>query len=213
MKDSHDSKHANIVCISAPFGGIGGIAPDVHPLNRQGPAQEAQCSRHLMHTNGPRRGAFFMLSRSLSCAPDKQGCCAKRLNPLKSKIVRITYSLDLKTINFDCLTMNLENFAKMRGLEAVDSSENADFLDGLLEGESGKKIKAELLTKRLQFDCHPELYAEVERVCALLSCSKRRFLEMAVLSALDKSEQIFMETFHEAHGQEFTTVYAPKGDE
>ena len=38
--------------------------------------------------------------------------------------------------------MNLENFAKMRGLEAVDSSENADFLDGLLEGESGKKIKA-----------------------------------------------------------------------
>ena len=24
--------------------------------------------------------------------------------------------------------MNLENFAKMRGLEAVDSSENADFL-------------------------------------------------------------------------------------
>ena len=133
--------------------------------------------------------------------------------PLKSKIVRITYSLDLKTINFDCLTMNLENFAKMRGLEAVDSSENADFLDGLLEGESGKKIKAELLTKRLQFDCHPELYAEVERVCALLSCSKRRFLEMAVLSALDKSEQIFMETFYEAHGQEFTTVYAPKGDE
>ena len=109
--------------------------------------------------------------------------------------------------------MNLENFAKMRGLEAVDSSENADFLDGLLEGESGKKIKAELLTKRLQFDCHPDLYAEVERVCALLSCSKRRFLEMAVLSALDKSEQIFMETFHDAHGQEFTTVYAAKGDE
>ena len=34
---------------------------------------------------------------------------------------------------------------------------------------------------------------------------------MAVLSALDKSEQIFMETFYEAHGQEFTTVYAPKG--
>ena len=29
MKVSHDSKHANIVCISAPFGGIGGIAPDV----------------------------------------------------------------------------------------------------------------------------------------------------------------------------------------
>lgn len=109
--------------------------------------------------------------------------------------------------------MKLEHFAKMRGLEAVDSSENADFLDGLLEGEAGKKIKAELLTKRLQFDCHPDLYAEVERVCALLSCSKRRFLEMAVLSALEKSEQIFSETFYEARGQEFTTVYAPKEGE
>ena len=179
----------------------------------QGPVNPSRCFPQLWQSNGPRRGAFFMLSRSLSCAPDKQGCCAKRFNPLKSKIVRITCGLDLKTINFDCLSMNLENFAKMRGLEAVDSSQNADFLDGLLEGESGKKIKAELLTKRLQFDCHPELYAEVERVCALLSCSKRRFLEMAVLSALDKSEQIFMETFHEAHGEEFTTVYAPKGDE
>ena len=108
--------------------------------------------------------------------------------------------------------MNLENFAKMRGLEAVDSSENADFLDGLLEGESGKKIKAELLTKRLQFDCHPELYAEVERLCSAF-LQQAQILEMAVLSALDKSEQIFMETFYEAHGQEFTTVYAPKGDE
>ena len=37
--------------------------------------------------------------------------------------------------------MNLENFAKMRGLEAVDSSENADFLDGLLEGESERRSR------------------------------------------------------------------------
>ena len=48
-------------------------------------------------------------------------------------------------------------------------------------------------------------------VCAFLQ--QAQILEMAVLSALDKSEQIFMETFYEAHGQEFTTVYAPKGDE
>jgi len=73
MKDSHDSKHANRVCISAPFGGIGGIAPDVHPLNRQGPVQKAHCFPQPSQTNGPRRGAFFMLVRSVSCAPDKQG--------------------------------------------------------------------------------------------------------------------------------------------
>ena len=58
MKDSHDSKHANIVCISAPFGGIGGIAPDVHPLNRQGPVQKAHCSPQPSQTNGPHRGAL-----------------------------------------------------------------------------------------------------------------------------------------------------------
>ena len=32
MKDSHDSKHANRVCISAPFWGIRGVAPDVNTL-------------------------------------------------------------------------------------------------------------------------------------------------------------------------------------
>jgi hypothetical protein len=32
---------------------------------------------------------------------------------------------------------------------------------------------------------------------------------MAVVDALDKAETVFMETFKEAHGEEFTTVYAP----
>ena len=117
--------------------------------------------------------------------------------------------------------MNMPGTGKTAYSEVLDAGQTGgiDEMSIVIEHENlpslaaGKKIKAELLTKRLQFDCHPELYAEVERVCALLSCSKRRFLEMAVLSALDKSEQIFMETFHDAHGQEFTTVYAPKGDE
>jgi hypothetical protein len=74
----HVLKHANKVCISAPFGGIGGIAPDVHPLNKQGPSQKAHCFPKPSQTNGPRRGAFFMFSPIASCAPEKQGCCAKR---------------------------------------------------------------------------------------------------------------------------------------
>jgi hypothetical protein len=105
--------------------------------------------------------------------------------------------------------MNLENFAKMRGLESAHTSSNSDFLDALMQGESGEKIKTEFLTKRLQFDCTPELYAHVEQICGLLNCSKRKFLEMAVVDALDKAETVFMETFKEAHGEEFTTVYAP----
>ena len=109
--------------------------------------------------------------------------------------------------------MNLENFAKMRGLESAHTSSNSDLLDALMHGESGEKIKTEFLTKRLQFDCTPELYAHVERICGLLNCSKRKFLEMAVVDALDKAETVFMETFEEAHGEEFTTVYAPKGGE
>lgn len=109
--------------------------------------------------------------------------------------------------------MNLENFAKMRGLEMAHTSSNSDFLDHILNGEQGQQVKAEFLTKRLQFDCHPELYQEVEQLCGLLKCSKRQFLEMAVIDALAKAETVFMDTFKDAHGEEFTTVYAPKGGE
>lgn len=108
--------------------------------------------------------------------------------------------------------MNLENFAKMRGLESAHTASNADFLDALMQGDSGEKIKSEVLTKRLQFDCSPELYAQVESICSLLHCSKRHFLEMAVIDALDKAETVFMDSFKDAHGEEFTTVYAPRNE-
>jgi len=99
--------------------------------------------------------------------------------------------------------MNLENFAKMRGLESAHISSNSDFLDALMNGESGEKIKTEFLTKRLQFDCTPELYAHVEQICALLDCSKRKFLEMAVCDAIKKAEDVFLATYEQAAGREF----------
>ena len=58
--------------------GYRGHSPDVHPLNKQGPSQKAHCFPKPSQTNGPRRGAFFMFSPIASCAPEKQGCCAKR---------------------------------------------------------------------------------------------------------------------------------------
>lgn len=99
-------------------------------------------------------------------------------------------------------TMNLENYAKMRGLERAHTSSNSDFLDYLLQGDQGERIKSELLTKRLQFDTAPELYAKVESVCSMLDCSKRQFLEMAVVDAINKAESVFAETYKQASGRE-----------
>lgn len=109
--------------------------------------------------------------------------------------------------------MNLENFAKMRGLQSAHTTSNSDFLDAVLQGESGEQIKAQILSKRLQFDCHAELYAEVESICGLLDCSKRQFLEMAVIDALEKAERIYMEAFKEGSGREFGEVFSPVGGE
>jgi len=81
----------------------------------------------------------------------------------------------------------------------------------MLNSDQGDEIRERLLTKRLQFDCVPELHAEVETLCNLLDCSKREFLDMAVRDAVERAESTFMASFQEAHGQEFTTVYAPKG--
>lgn len=99
--------------------------------------------------------------------------------------------------------MNLENFAKMRGLESAHISANPDILDHLLRSEEGEEIRKNILSKRLQFDTTPELYAEVEGICQLLECSKRQFMEMAVCDAIHKAHAVFMDTFKEAAGREF----------
>lgn len=105
--------------------------------------------------------------------------------------------------------MKLAQFAQMRGFQSAYQSGNPQFVDHILNSEQGDEVRERLLTKRLQFDCLPELHAEVEETCSLLECSKREFLEMAVRDALDKAQTIFMESFKEVHGQEFTDVYAP----
>ena len=102
--------------------------------------------------------------------------------------------------------MNLENFAKLRGLDHAYASTNRQLLDHILAGEQGDEVRKNILSKRLQFDTTPELYAEVENICQLLGCSKREFLELAVLHGLDKAEQVFGAAFKDATGREFGTV-------
>ena len=110
-------------------------------------------------------------------------------------------------------TMKLTQFAQMRGFESAYQSGNPQILESILNSEQGDEVRSKFLTKRLQFDCVPELHAEVEETCSLLHCSKREFLEMAVRDGLDKGQTIFMDSFKEVDGREFTDVYAPGAKE
>lgn len=102
--------------------------------------------------------------------------------------------------------MNLELFAKMRGYEQAFTSTNSQFLDHILNGKQGDEIREKVLTKRLQFDTTPELYQRVEDICVLLDSSKRQFLEMAVIDAINKGTQLFLASYKEATGYEFGEV-------
>ena len=104
--------------------------------------------------------------------------------------------------------MKIENFAKMRGMESAYNAANSPLIDHLLSSEQGDAAREKLLLKRLQFDCSPQLYARVESVCSLLNTTKREFLEMLVSGGCDMAEETFMTSFKDAHGEEFTTVYA-----
>lgn len=108
--------------------------------------------------------------------------------------------------------MNLEQFAKMRGLYEAYTSANSQLLDHFLASEQGDEIRKNVLSKRLQFDTTPELFAEVERVCALLHCSKREFLEMVVCDGLDRAEELFLDAFKEGSGRDFFDVHGVKQD-
>ena len=105
--------------------------------------------------------------------------------------------------------MKLHQFAQMRGFESAYKSGNPELLEHVLNSDQGDEIREKFLTKRLQFDCLPQLHADVEQVCSLLECSKRQFLEMAVQEAIAKAEGIFMASFKQVHGLEFCDVYAP----
>lgn len=96
--------------------------------------------------------------------------------------------------------MNLKQFATMRAFERARTASNSSFIDHILEGDQGEELREKFLTKRLQFDTHPILYSEVEKVCSLLDCSKREFLEMAVAEAVQKAQVVFEESFEEAGG-------------
>jgi hypothetical protein len=99
--------------------------------------------------------------------------------------------------------MKIETFATMRALQFAHDSLHHPIIDSMLDSESGDEIRQNLKLKRLQFDCAPSFYEEVEKVCALLDCSKREFMEMAVRDSIEKAQRTFHNIYAETAGHEF----------
>jgi hypothetical protein len=106
--------------------------------------------------------------------------------------------------------MNLENYAKMRGLQQASSFQGSHLTDHILSSDQADEFREKILPKRLQFDTTQALYSQVESICNLLNCSKREFLEMAVSEAIDKAEDIFMKAFKDGSGRDFMDVFGVK---
>ena len=104
--------------------------------------------------------------------------------------------------------MNLDQYAAMRAMQMAHNITNQPVLDQMLsDSDNGPKIREEVLTKRIQFDTTPLLFAKLESVCALLDCSKREFLEMAVRESIQRAEETFGEVFEDVAGQSFSSAF------
>ena len=101
--------------------------------------------------------------------------------------------------------MNLEQYAKMQGLKTGYS---------YLQFPSTSDVQADdaQVKKRLQFDTSPEVYSQVESVCSLLDCSKREFLELAVLDAIDRAQLAFENSFEEVTGCGLSEMFSKQGE-
>jgi len=104
--------------------------------------------------------------------------------------------------------MNLNQYAAMRAMQMAHNMTHQPILDAMLnDTDNGPKIREEVLTKRIQFDTTPQLFAKLESVCALLECSKREFLEMAVRDSIARAEETFGEVFEDVAGQTFAQAF------
>ena len=99
----------------------------------------------------------------------------------------------------------------MRGFQQSHNALASPMVDHFLNGEKGDELRAELKLKRIQFDTSPQLAEQLESVCSLLECSKREFLEMAVYEAIERAEDVFMQSYKDASGRDFMEDFGVKG--
>lgn len=85
--------------------------------------------------------------------------------------------------------MDLIDFATMRGLQAAYERSNARVLDVLPELK--KDALATGALKRVQFETLPEHVDSLDKACQLLDCSRREFLELAMMDAIQRAEEAF----------------------
>jgi len=110
-------------------------------------------------------------------------------------------------------TMNLNQFAQMRGFQHAHETTGSFLIDSFLNSESGDEMRETLKLKRIQFDTVPQLADQLESVCALLDCSKREFLELAVSDAIARAQTVFMDSYKDASGRDFMEQYGVKDGE
>lgn len=85
--------------------------------------------------------------------------------------------------------MDLIDFATMRGLQAAYERSNAHVLDALPDLKKDALALGAL--KRVQFETLPEHVDLLENACRMLGCSRREFLELAMMDAIQRAEEAF----------------------
>lgn len=94
----------------------------------------------------------------------------------------------------------------MRGMEFAHNQVQNPLIDAMLnDPETGAQVREQIQIKRIQFDTSLILADKLDAVCSLLNCSKREFLQMAVMDAVEQAEAVFCDSYKDVTGREFGT--------
>jgi hypothetical protein len=89
--------------------------------------------------------------------------------------------------------MNFDELIRLKALELKQlNTEGGSLGDAILEG----LLKDPANSSQMRNICahiSPELFSQVEEYCGLLSLSKRKFVEMALVEAIDRAKSIVAE--------------------
>lgn len=98
--------------------------------------------------------------------------------------------------------MDTKQFARMRGLEAAYQSTNSRLLD---HSPVRDQLAESGGLRRIQFETLPQFVDLLENACNLLGCTRREFLERAMLEAIAKAETEFLAAYRDATGEDYGT--------
>jgi hypothetical protein len=94
--------------------------------------------------------------------------------------------------------MNFNDLIRYKALHLKYVSDNTGFVDMLLDPKN-PNVTGNLPMKNVCAMIHQQLFDELSDTCALLDISKRSFIEMALIEALSKANQIMREEHLEEH--------------